>query len=116
MSLYESAMEKCIMMDKVTSTDDRGSIITTWRDGAEFDAAISYQGSALMKIAEALGEKSTYRVTTFKNIYLPPLSVFRRVGDNSILRVTKESKDNITPSSAGLNMRVVEAEDYIPAE
>lgn len=115
MLIYD-AMEKFIMMDATTSSDGRGGLITKWVDGAEFDAAIEYQGSSINRIAEALKEKSTYRIITFKSVYLPPLSVIRRLSNGQILRVTKESHDAKTPSGASFDLRATDAEDFDPAE
>ena len=104
------------MMDATTISDGRGGFTTKYVDGAEFDASVNYQGSDLNQIAEALSERTKYRVVTFRNVYLQPLSVFRRVSDGKILRVTKDGEDNTTPASAGLDRRVVTAEEFTLVE
>ena len=116
MSLVDEASETCIMLDKVTESDGRGGVTTRWADGAEFEAAISFSSSNAAKIADALGEKSRYRVITGKNIVLQYHDVFKRLSDGKILRVTTDGDDNKTPNSASLNMRVVDAEEFTPAE
>ena len=116
MSLLSEAMEKCVMLDKTTVSDGRGGFETTWKDGAEFDAAIVFNSSTPSRIAEAMGEKSSYTITTAKNVNLQYRDVFRRESDKKIFRVTTDGDDNKTPASASLNMRQVNAEEFKPAE
>lgn len=113
MSLLLAAMESCVMLDKKTESDGRGGVTTNWVDGAEFDAAIVFQSSVQTKIANAMGEKSAYKVTTTKNINLQYHDVFRRERDGKVFRVTSDGDDNATPESASLNMRQVDAEEYV---
>ena len=42
MSLLDAAMEPFVMMDKTTVPDGYGGYYSTWKDGAEFQAAASY--------------------------------------------------------------------------
>jgi hypothetical protein len=41
--------------------------------------------------------------------------VFRRESDGKIFRVTSDGDDKKTPPSAGLDMRQVTAEEFVPA-
>ncbi len=116
MSLLSEAMEKCIMMDKTTTSDGRGGFEVTWKDGAEFDSAIVFDSSMQARAAEAAGVKSLYTVTTAKNVNLQYHDVFRRTSDGKIFRVTSDGDDKHTPASASLNMRQVTAEEFVPAE
>lgn len=116
MSLLSEAMEKCIMQDKVTTSDGRGGFTTTWTDGAEFDAACVFDSSMQARIAEAQGVKALYTITTAKNVNLQYHDVFKRLSDNKIFRVTSDGDDKKTPNSASLNMRQVTAEEFTPAE
>jgi hypothetical protein len=116
MSLLLEAMENCIMMDKTTVSDGRGGFETSWKDGAEFDAAIVYDSSMQARIGEAAGVKNLYTITTAKNVNLQYHDVFRRMGDGKIFRVTSDGDDKKTPASASLNMRQVTAEEFTPAE
>lgn len=116
MSLLSEAMEKCIMQDKVTESDGRGGFITSWTDGAEFDAAIVYNSSMQARMAEAQGVKSLYTITTAKNVNLQFHDVLKRASDGKKFRVTSDGDDNKTPQSASLNMRQVTAEEFKPAE
>lgn len=112
MSLLNEAMTECIMMHKTTVDDGYGGEITTWRDGAHFNAAITFDTSIEARTAYAQGVTSVYTVTTRKNKVLEYHEVFRRLDDGKIFRVTSDSDDKFTPASAGLNMRQVTAEEF----
>ena len=114
MSLLSEAMEKCIMMHKVTQDDGYGGEITTWQDGAGFDAAITFDTSMEARTAGAQGVTSLYTVTTRKVKTLEYHEVFRRESDGKIFRVTSDGDDKHTPGSASLNMRQVTAEEWVP--
>ena len=113
MSLLESTMEAFVMMDKTTVPDGYGGFYSTWAEGAEFQAAASYDTSIEARVAAVQGVKSMYTITTTKAIELEYHDVIKRVSDDKILRVTSDSKDKQTPPSAMLNMRVVTAEEFV---
>lgn len=112
MSLLSEAMENCIMLDKRTVADGYGGYITTWVEGASFQAAVTFDTSMEARIAEKQGVTSLYTVTTNKTITLQYHDVFKRVSDGKILRVTSDGDDRYTPASANLNMRQVSAEEW----
>ena len=112
MSLLTEAMENCILLDKTTAADGYGGYVTTWADGAEFQAAIVFDTSIEAKRAEKEGVTGLYTVTTSKALNLQYHDVFRRSSDSKIFRVTSDGDDKKTPSSAGLNMRQVSAEEW----
>lgn len=117
MSLLNDAMTACTMLDKRTASDERGSMIPTWTEGAEFQAAITFDTSMEARRAEAQGVVSLYTVTTTRAINLQYHDVFRREEDGKIFRVTSDGDDKKTPESAGLNMRQVSAESWsLPVE
>lgn len=113
MSLLTDNMVSCHLLDKVTTADGYGGFSTTWAEGAPFDAAIVYNTSLEAKVAERQGVKDLYTVTTKRNIVLDYHDVFRRDSDGQIFRVTTDGLDNKTPVNAGLDMRQVDAEEYI---
>ena len=106
-------MELCTMQDKTTEADGRGGFITSWKDGAQFSAAIVYDSSMQARTAEAQGVTALYTVTTNKAVNLQYHDVFRREDDGKIFRVTTDGDDKHTPESAGLNMRQVNAEEWV---
>jgi head-tail adaptor len=64
MSLLSEAMENCIMLDKRTVADGYGGYITTWVEGASFQAAVTFDTSMEARIAEKQGVTSLYTITT----------------------------------------------------
>lgn len=112
MSLLDEQMEKCILLDEITSPDGYGGVESHWHEGADFDAAIVFNNSMEARIADKQGVTSLYTVTTRKNINLQYHKVFKRLSDGKIFRVTSDGDDNKTPASASLNMRNVSAEEW----
>ena len=112
MSLLYNAMTRCVIMDRTTVPDGSGGYIPTWTEGAEFDAAITFDTSMQARVGEVQGVKSLYTVTTKKNMILQARDVFKRIEDGKILRVTSDGFEKKTPSTARLDMRQVSAEEY----
>ena len=112
MSLLDSAMEKCVLMDKTTVPDGQGGVITKYVDGAEFNAAIVFDTSMEARVAAKQGVKSLYTVTTARSVVMQYHDVFRRVRDGKVLRVTSDGDDKFTPASSTLDMRQVTAEEF----
>lgn len=112
MSLLDSAMEPCVILDKTTKKDGYGGVITTYVDGAEFEAAIVFDMSMAARTASVQGVTDLYTITTRKSVVLQYHDVFRRAKDGKIFRVTSDGDDKATPASASLDMRVVSAEEY----
>lgn len=112
MSLLSNAMEKCTMQDKTTASDGRGGFTTSWKNGAEFNAAIVFDSSMQARVGEAQGVTALYTVTTAKTVNLQYHDVFKRSSDNKIFRVTSDGDDKKTPATAGLDMRQVSAEEW----
>ena len=100
------------MLDKTTQADGRGGFVTSWQEGAQFNAAIVFDSSMQAKIGEAQGVTALYTITTNKSVNLQYHDVFRRASDSKIFRVTSDGDDKHTPESAGLNMRQVSAEEF----
>lgn len=113
MSLLSDAMELCTILNKKTGSDGMGGFLPpTWDDGADFNAAITFDTSIAARTAQAQGVKSLYTVTTSKAVTLEFHDVFRRNSDGKIFRVTSDGDDKKTPASAALNMRQVTAEEW----
>lgn len=112
MSLLSEAMDNCTMLDKKTTADGYGGYITSWVEGAEFQAAIVLDSSMQARIAEKQGVTALYTITTRKNVNLQYHDVFKRSSDDKIFRVTSDGDDKRTPDSANLNMRQVSAEEW----
>lgn len=112
MSLLSAAMEKCVYLNKQTQADGYGGYITTWVEGARFDAAITFDTSIEARRAEAEGVSSLYTVTTSRALTLEYHDVFRRISDGKVFRVTSDGDDKYTPASTALDMRQVTAEEW----
>lgn len=111
-NLFESALEKCALMDKVRVEDGYGGFVTQWQEGAKFSAAFSFNSSIEAKTAQKQGVNDVYTISTKKNVILGYHDVIKRLSDGMIFRVTTNGADNKTPDSAALNMRVVSAEAW----
>ena len=112
MSLLSSAMESCILYNKISAPDGYGGRVDTYVEAFEFQAAIVLDTSMQARIAEKQGVTGLYTVTTPKAMNLQYHDVFKRVSDNKLFRVTSDGDDKKTPNSASLDMRQVNAEEY----
>ena len=112
MSLLTEALEQCVMLNKVVQSDGFGGYYTQWIEGVEFNAAIAFDTSIQARVADAEGVKSVYTVTVDRGMRLGYHDVFKRLSDGKVFRATSDGDDSYTPSSAGLNMRQVTAEEY----
>ena len=115
MSLIDEAMTPCIMVDCTTLPDGEGGIITTWVEGAAFNAAITFDSSIEAKAAAVQGVTSLYTVTVPKRVKLEYHDVFKRLSDGKIFRVTSDGDDKITPERASFQFAQVSAEEYVLA-
>ena len=52
MTLIDSMMEKCAMLDKTSRPDGMGGFTYVWTDGAEFEATIIKMSSPAVTVAE----------------------------------------------------------------
>lgn len=114
MSLLDAAMVDVVMLEKSRTPDGEGGFITSWREGARFHAAITFDTSLAARVADKDGVTSLYTVTTRKSASLEYHDVFKRISDGKVFRVTSDGDDKFTPSSATLNMRQVTAEEWTP--
>lgn len=112
MSLIDSMMEPCVMVDKKTVADGLGGFTTQWVDGAEFNAAIVIDSSTEAKIAEKQGVTELYTITVQKGMPLAYHDVFKRVRDSQVFRVTSNIKDKQSPDVASFSIGQVSAERW----
>lgn len=112
MSLLDEAMTRCRLLDKITTPDGYGGYYSQWTEGAEFNAAITFDTSMEARTADKQGVTSLYTVTVRKGMMLEYHDVFKRLDDGKVFRVTSDGDDKFTPQSASLNMRQVTAEEY----
>ena len=114
MSLLSDAMDNWLVIDKVKAPDGYGGGIDTFKEGMEFKAAIVFDTSIEARVGEKHGVTSRYTVTTRRSMSLQYHDVFKRERDGKIFRVTSDGDDKYTPAGAGLDMRQVTAEEWVP--
>lgn len=112
MNLLDTQTETFCYINKSYVPDGEGGVVTSWMDGAEFQANARLDSSTQAKIAEKMGVTSLYTITTKKNITFEFHDIIKRLSDGEIFRITSDGKDSKTPDSAGLNMRQVSAEKW----
>ena len=112
MSLLDEAFEVFTIVDKRTAPDGYGGVVTEWVDGADINGAVTYDSSAEMKVAQAMGSTSAYTLTVRKNVSLDYHTVIRRKSDSKIFRVLANSDERKTPDSAKLNMLQYPVEEW----
>jgi hypothetical protein len=112
MSLLTSQMSDFTIIDKRTVSDDMGGYSTEWTDGATIKAVAVKDSSLQARVAEKQGVVGMYTITTERPNMLQYHDVIRREEDGTIFRVLSNGKDKKTPSTAGLNMRQVLAEEW----
>lgn len=106
------AMEPVVIMERKRIADGAGGFITTWADGAEFEAAISFDSSMQARRAETEGVTSLYTVIVHENTELDFHDVFKRVSDGHIFRITSNTDDKKTPKMASFKVREYTAEEW----
>jgi hypothetical protein len=112
MSLLDAAFEEFIIMDKSTSDDGYGGVVTEWHEGATISGALVYDNSSMMKIAQAVGSTAAYTLTVRRNVDLDFYTVLKRVSDGRIFRILANSDDNKTPRAAHLDMKQYPVEEW----
>ena len=113
MTLLDSMMESFTILDKVSSSDGEGGMITTWKDGASIRAVATLDNSMQSRLAEAQGVTSVYTITTARTVILGFHDVLRRESDGQVFRVTSNAKDKKTPKVAGIDMAQCSAEAWV---
>lgn len=112
MSLIDSMMEPCVIVNKVKVPDGEGGSITEWVDGPMIEATITLDTTMQARVAEKQGVTSVYTVTTKRNVTLEYHDVIKRLRDKKIFRVTSDGDDKKSPKVAGLDMSQVTAEKW----
>ena len=114
MSLIEESMEAVCFKEKYRTPDGEGGFITTWADGAEFRASITFDSSMQARVADKQGVTSLYTVTTTKNAKLEFHDIIKRISDGKIFRITSDGDDKQTPARAAFGQYLqVTAEEWV---
>lgn len=112
MSLIDDFKTDCVLMEKTRQPDGEGGFVTTWTEGAKFQAAIVFNNSMEARVAEKQGVTNLYTVTTDRNAGLEYHDVFKRLSDGKIFRVTSDGEDAKTPEVATFAFSQVSAEEW----
>lgn len=112
MTLIDSFKEQCCIMEKKRVSDGEGGLITTWVEGADFEAAITFDTTMQARVGEKQGVTSRYTVTTDTKVDLVYHDVFKRKSDGKTFRTTSDSDDKRTPSTATFQFEQVTAEEW----
>ena len=111
MSLLSQAMEDVVLMEKKREPDGEGGFIYDWEMGEEFTAAFDFQASMQAKAAEKQGVTGLWNILVKKETRLEFHNIFKRLSDGQVFRVTSKD-DKATPKSAGLDLRLISAEEW----
>lgn len=112
MSLIDDFKVPCTLLEKTRVPDGEGGWAVEWRDGMQFEAAITNPNTVQSRVAEREGMTSTFTVTTERNMGLDFHDVFRRDTDGDTFRVTSDSQDVQTPDRASFQFSQVAAEKW----
>lgn len=113
MSLLDSMMEKCAIMNHIRLDDPYGSSTDTWSQGATFDATIIKNSTTEALIAEQQGVSELFTVVVYKGFALDYHDVFKRLSDGQIFRVTSNVKDSEAPEVSSVQIAKVTAEKWV---
>ena len=117
MSLIESMMEPCTLLNRVRQNDGYGGYTESWTDGATFSATFIKNTSPEVTLAEMQGANEIYNVVVPKGFTLDYHDVFRRESEGSTFRVTSYTRDSDAPEQSTVKIAKVTAERWvIPAE
>lgn len=112
LSLLDSMMESCVLLNHIREDDPYGGYTDTWADGARFSAVIVKNSTTEAKIAERQGIAEIFTVITGKGFPLDYHDVFRRESDGSIFRVTSTTTDSEAPEESTVQIAKVTAERW----
>lgn len=102
----------CVVMIRESVSDGEGGLLTSWRDGAQIEAAITMDRPLEARIAESAGLTNVYRITTNDSVQLVYHDVIKRLEDGAIFRVTSDGKDQTSPRKSKIKLAVVTAERW----
>lgn len=120
MSIFESDtiqdyLTGCVFLNPAVMPDGYGGYITTWTEGAPFDAVIT-ENSTTEAVVAGIAHKTTfYGVKVERNVPLQFHSVFKRVKDGKVFRIRVADSMN-TPTFSPMDLKQLEAEEYTPTE
>ena len=112
MTLIESMMDKCVILNHIRTDDPVGGYVEDWTPGATFDATIIKNTTTDAQIAEKQGISELFTVVVKKSFSLDFHDVFKRLSDNEIFRVTSRQTDSEAPMASTVQIAKVTAERW----
>lgn len=112
-SLVQDYVYSCVRLHKITVDDDYGGEITQWVEGAHVDIAFEFDSSTEARIAQAQGVNNRFTLTVDRDQPIAFHDVFRRLDDGKVFRITNDGSENKTPKRSTLDMKQVEAEEWV---
>lgn len=106
----EDFFEDFRMMDYVSTSDGMGGFIMQHVPGADFRAGISANSSTEAVVADRVGTRTIFTITTRLNVELEQNDVVLRARDGRRYRITGNAVDTTTPDIAQQQYRCVTAE------
>lgn len=113
MSLLDSMMEECKILNHIREDDPFGSYVDTWQEGATFNATIIKNTTTEAQIAAKQGIDELFTVVTKKDFLLEFHDAFKRVSDGQVFRVTSNGKDSEAPEASTVKITKVTAEKWV---
>lgn len=113
LSLLDSMMEKCKILNHVRQDDPYGSYTETWTEGATFEATIIKNTTTEAVVAEKQGIDEIFTIVTKRSFLLDYHDVFRRISDGQVFRVTSNAKDSEAPDASTVQIAKVSAEKWV---
>lgn len=117
MSLLDAFKKTFIKVEKTATADGYGGTKEAYVEGEEFQADAVLDTSIEARVAAVQGLTALYTITTGRDTCLKFHDIIMRKTDNKVFRITSDGEDKETPSTAGLDMRQVTAEEWeLPGE
>lgn len=113
LSLIDSMMEKCRILNKIRTDDPYGSETIIWAEGTTFDASIIKNSTTEAILAEKQGVTETFTVVVKKGFSLSYNDYFKRLSDNQVFRVTSNTTDSDAPNQSTVRIAKVTAEKAV---
>ena len=113
MSLLTQMMEEYQYLDPSTENDGMGGVKTTWTPGAKFSAAMAKNMTTEQQIAEKQGITESFTFVVDESITLDYHTVFQRLRDNAVFRVTSRTTDSTAHPASTVRIAKVTAERWV---
>ena len=102
--------EPCVLLEKRTTPDGYGGVVTAYIDGATVRMGITTNSSTEALIADKSGVKAVYTIAFDTHITLSVNDRVKRVKDGKVFRITSDATDMQTPAVSSVQFRQCSAE------